>query len=379
MADQDPVFTGADIDPLRRKLYEAYDHWLEAEARRVYAERGKHWQRDFSSPEAYVRSVAPNRQRLLAMIGGWPWPRGPLNARLERFADTDTYTADRVFYTSFASVEVDAILLCPKGRGPFPAVLVQHGVNHTPEQICGFTAPEEWYPYNRIGLRLVQHGYMVIAPRMIGGFGADRFNVPDVPWLRKTAQGRAQNQVHRKAVLIGQTIQGLEYYALSRAIDFLETVPAVKKDRIGMYGLSRGGRAALWLGALDQRLQAVVSSCWFNERFTKMLVREEKYGPFIDNTSEFQFLPGLLCEFADSDIASLICPRAFFVEDGKGDKAVYWESALATFGEVEAVYKRLGIPEKCGILIHAGGHETEPREKTTDIQAVQFLDRWLRG
>jgi len=378
MPGQDPVFTGAEVDPLRRKLYEAYDAWLEAENRRAYAARGARWNRDFSSPEAYTRSVALNREHLRAMIGGWPWPRGPLHARLERFAATPTYTADRVFFISFADVEVDAILLRPKGRGPVPAVLAQHGVNHAPEQICGFTAPGDWYPYNRIGLRLVEHGYVVIAPRMVGGFGENKFSLPAVPWLRGKSQGRAQNQIHRKAVLIGQTIKGLEYYTLSRAIDYLETLPEVRKDRIGMYGLSRGGRAALWLGALDQRLQAVISSCWFNDRFNKFLVRDPRYTALIDHDSEFQFLPGLFCEFADSDIASLICPRAFFVEDGKQDGAVYWEDALREFAAVEAIYERLGIKEKCGILIHEGAHETEPREKTTDIQAVLFLDRWLK-
>jgi dienelactone hydrolase len=350
------------------------------QCRERYDERGTRWQRDFSSLEAYSRSVAPNRERLLSMIGGWPWERGPLEPSIEEIATTDTYTASRVFFTSFDDVRVDAILIRPHGDGPFPAVLAQHGVNHTPEQICGFCEPEHSAAYHELGVRLAKHGYVVIAPRMIGGYGENRFNVPNIPSLRKQEQGRAQNQINRKAILIGQSIQALEYFTLSRAVDYLETLPEVDNDRIGLYGLSRGGRAALWLGALEQRLQAVVSSAWFNERFSKMLQPELiKVGAFIETSSEFQFIPNLFREFGDADIASLICPRAFFVEDGKHDRAVWWPNAIEEFKLVEATYENLGIPEKCGIRIHEFGHETEPEAAITDIQAVAFLDRWLKS
>ena len=379
MASDDPKLSGADVDPLRQQLFAAYDNWLMRQCRERYDERAARWQRDFSSQEAYTRSVAPNRERLLEMIGGWPWERGPLETRIEEIATTDFYTASRVFYTSFDDVRVDAILIRPHGEGPFPAVLAQHGVNHTPEQICGFTDPEHSAAYHEIGVRLAKHGYVVIAPRMIGGYGEDRYNVPNIPSLRNQEQGRAQNQIHRKAVLIGQSIQALEYFSLSRAVDYLETLPEVQNDHIGLYGLSRGGRAALWMGALEQRLQAVVSSAWFNERFSKMLQPEIiNVGAFIETSSEFQFVPNLFKEFGDADIASLICPRAFFVEDGKHDGAVWWPNAIQEFELVEAIYENLGIPDKCGIRIHEFGHETEPEDEITDIQAVAFLDRWLK-
>ena len=133
------------------------------------------------------------------------------------------------------------------------------------------------------------------------------------------------------------------------------------------------------MGALEQRLQAVVSSAWFNERFSKMLQPEIiNVGAFIETSSEFQFVPNLFKEFGDADIASLICPRAFFVEDGKHDGAVWWPNAIQEFELVEAIYENLRIPDKCGIRIHEFGHETEPEDEITDIQAVAFLDRWLK-
>jgi len=65
---------------------------------------------------------------------------------------------------------------------------------------------------------------------------------------------------------------------IERLIDLLEGLPQVRSDRIGMYGLSHGGLSSVFLGALDKRLQAVVSSMYFNERYHKQVVRSEHYG-----------------------------------------------------------------------------------------------------
>ena len=120
----------------------------------------------------------------------------------------------------------------------------------------------------------------------------------------------------------------------------------VKKDKIGMYGLSQGGQSALWLPALEKRIQATVASCFFNERFTKQVILTPETTPFL-HTAEGDKIYPHLNEFADSDIASLICPRAFFVESGRNDDAVDWKMATKAFSEVQAIYTKLGIPEKC--------------------------------
>src|SRR5262245_53784974 len=49
------------VDGIRKYLLRETDHSLEA--------RAKFWKRDLSSPEAYEKSIAPNRERFRKMVG----------------------------------------------------------------------------------------------------------------------------------------------------------------------------------------------------------------------------------------------------------------------------------------------------------------------
>jgi uncharacterized protein len=114
-------------------------------------------------------------------------------------------------------------LFVPDGAGPHPAITMAHG----------FAGVKE-HGLDRFARLFTESGFVVLVHDH-RGFGASdgqpRFDVD--PWVQ-VADWR-------------------------RAISFLESLPAVDPDRIGLWGTSYAGGHAFVLGATDRRLRAVVA------------------------------------------------------------------------------------------------------------------------
>jgi len=71
---QDPVQPLAGTEPLTwtgdlaERIVDGADRFLLRELERSIPQRQRHWQRDYASPEAYERSIEPNRQRLAHIL-----------------------------------------------------------------------------------------------------------------------------------------------------------------------------------------------------------------------------------------------------------------------------------------------------------------------
>lgn len=363
-----------DTDVRRERLFRQFQALLRSRLEALETSREQRWQRDYSSPEAYERSIAPHRQRFLRFLTSWDEPRCDLQPRVEFLRDYPAFRLQRVWLQVRPGLEMDCLLLTPHGARREAAVVCQHGMNGTPEEAVGLAPVEGQDLYNRCGIRLAEAGFVVIAPHEVGGFGTEHPGAhyvggwPEQPWYG------ARNVLHRHAVLMGLNLMGLELYHVSRAVDYLCTLDSVDPDRIGFYGLSQGGQSALWYPAADTRIKASVCAAFFNHRLPKLITSGgERYRAYIDTAEEDRFYWGQLLEFSDWQIASLICPRAFMVEAGRQDGAVWWEMAQEEFGRVQAVYERLGLGDRAAFCLHDGGHINRA------IESLDFLDRWVRS
>lgn len=305
------------------------------------------------------------RARLAEMLGFWrpPNERGPLKLeRVEELGGDEGFASRRVWFEFLPGLCTYAIELRPTSPGPHPVLLIQHGYSGTPELACGLVtgANEADYSYWSMGLRAVRRGYRVLAVKHPSGFGSLE-NVatghPDFP-----AMGRCygKNRLHRLALLAGGTLFGMDMMASSRGLDLAISDPQTDASRVGMYGLSQGGQSALFLPALDTRIRASVASAFFNERLPK-LIGPHPCPPYLDCGEEDKFFSDIVTAFADADIASLICPRAFAVEAGQGDTSVDFASALREWERLAAHYAALGIPERTAFLGHSSGHVAATR------------------
>ena len=75
------------LDEQYRQIEKYYDRLIaESEARRPTK-----WNRDFSSIERYLASVAPHRKKFIELMGGFPAVKAPLNSRRKPLGETDLY------------------------------------------------------------------------------------------------------------------------------------------------------------------------------------------------------------------------------------------------------------------------------------------------
>jgi len=315
------------------------------------ARRAQNWKRDFSSLAAYLASVEPRRKRFVEILGGFPAGKTALKPRRQSAGANEQYRTERVWIEAAPGVEVYGVLLLPRRPGRRPALIAQHGMGGSPAMTAGLTERDDYL--RRFGARAAERGYVVFAPYLV--------NDP--------AQ---RSRLHRKALSLGRTLQGLEQWKIVRVIDFLEALPEVDPARIGGYGISWGGRTMLYAAAIDPRLAAVVVSGYFNQN-TKKLFRYSPYSTaYIDTPEEYAFFPDFIDEFSDADLASLVAPRPLFIEAGTLDTAAYFKDSFMEFAGAREFYRRLGSGERIEFGLFRGLHLVH------GIQAFGFLDRWLR-
>jgi cephalosporin-C deacetylase-like acetyl esterase len=288
------------------------------------------------------------------MLGGMDYPKLDLKPTQELVADLPTHRAYRTFLPAFEGVRIYGILLEPKSdakRGPHPAMIAIHGMSSGPEAVCGLAEKPDYT--NNFGLQLVQRGYLVFAPLDINNY-------------------KTRSWLDRKAILIGQRLQGIEQFKISRIIDYLSSRPDVDAKRIGAYGISWGGRTVMCAAALDRRIAATAISGHFNDFIPKMVTPSEHYTAFIQTPEDYSFFWSHAKLFTDADVVALICPRPVFIEQGRQDRVAYWEMSQKAFNEVKTIYDKLGVGDRAAYSIFEGPHEIHGKE------AFEFFDKWLK-
>jgi len=102
-----------------------------------------------------------------------------------------------------------------------------------------------------------------------------------------------------------------------------------------------------------------------------MVHADSRYRCYLDTDEEHVFIPGWLPDFSDSDLVSLICPRPFMAQTGKGDPIAWWTFVEAEWKKTKRYYKKLGIGDHAELVIHDGGHEMR------SSYTIEFFRKWL--
>lgn len=275
-------------------------------------QRSALWQRNYRSVQDYEKSVSSKRERLRQIIGGGDPrlpPRAPelLASPLgpSELAHGSGYSVTAVRWPvlecvelGFCGLHAEGLLLEPESRAVARVVAIPDA-DWTPEMLAGLApgVPSA----AQFARRLAENGCQVLVPLLINRDDSFSGN----PEVKMTNQPHRE-WIYRMAFEVGRHIIGYEVQKVLAAIDWFASEEGTAHVPIGVMGYGEGGLIAFYSAALDSRIDATLVSGYFQERenaWTEPIYRN---------------LWGLVSEFGDAEIASLIVPRVLIIEAGRG-------------------------------------------------------------
>ena len=298
--------------------------------------------------------------------------------QLQRLNDNSTaYDTYRLLIPASPYYDIPALLLIPKGAGPFPAVNLLH--DHGAHLYIGkekmirpmgmeeavVSDADQWveklYGGQYLGNYLAENGYVVLSA--------------DAPMWgeRGREEGADRSQydvVAGNMMMYGYNLCAQMTYDDLTATDFLCSLPQVDKERVGCVGFSMGGYRAWMLSALSQRIKTGVAHCWMVTTDVQMTWH---YGRK-ENGGFANCIPGLRRYLDYPHIASLACPKSMLFMNGRQDKLFPVEGVEKAFGIMHDVWRSQQADHFLQTELWDIPHECN---KEVQERILHFLDKYL--
>lgn len=319
------------------------------------------------------------------IAAGWN-PACPCPAEQPERVEEEGYVRYKFRMETLPQVFMPFYMLVPNGavREPARAVIAipAHGANK--DTVAGVptgsTVREKLSrtPKEAYGLALVKRGYVALCPdppgygermeplsREATAFAKARpENAGEEETPAPDPLGCSCKDLAQTAEAFGMSLTALEIWDLMRLVDFAMGQKEIDGKRIGCIGFSGGGQYAMWLAAMDERIQAAAVSGYVHGYYDSILdvhLCPCNYAPRLWRLGDI------------SDICSLIAPRPLFVENGLDDPLNGYRGIAGPREQVDSIrkaYRLYGQEEK---LVHAtpeGSHQWYG-------ECYGFLDREL--
>jgi cephalosporin-C deacetylase-like acetyl esterase len=270
------------------------------------------------------------RRGLREAWGGFPAEPCPLDARVLGTIDREGYRVERVVFQARPGVWMTANAYVPEAAGKRPAILAVHGHWRGAKQDPVVQA-------RCIGAARL--GFFVLA---VDAFGAGERGV-----------GKALGEYHGEMTAatllpVGLPLSGLQAYENLRAVDYLRSRPEVDGERIGITGASGGGNQAMYSGAWDDRLKAVVPVCSVGNYRAYLGV----------GCCMCELVPGALRFAEEWGVLGLVAPRGLMVVNATRDASQFSvEEAKKTLARVEPIFRLLDRPANVRHTLFESGHD----------------------
>jgi dienelactone hydrolase len=306
------------------------------------------------------------QRRMLEMLGLWPLPeKTDLKVRITGVSEQPEFVVEKLLFQSSPGLYVTANLYRPKVvEGRLPAVLYVCGHAQVVKDgvIYGNKAHYQhhaaWYAAN---------GYVCLV--------LDTLQLGELPGLH--------HGMYRKGMWWwqnrGYTPAGIEAWNGVRAIDYLCTRPEVDRKRIGVTGRSGGGATSWWLGAIDDRLAAVVPVAGITD-LRDHVVGGHFAGPHaahgvIEGHCDCMFITNTYRWDYDT-VAALVAPKPLLVENTDADPIFPEGGVRRIYEQLKRVYGWYGAGDRLGLVIGKGGHVDSEEIRHPSFA---FMEKWLKG
>ena len=325
------------------------------------------------SPVKTKEDWARRRSELVKLwherLGAWPpLVEKPEVKRLETI-EKEGYTQHHVHVQISQDGKVaDGYLLVPSGKGPFPAVFVPF---YEPRTSIGEGEKGRGRGTHDYGWQLVQRGFVTLS---IGTPGAvEKIGLE----TRQLLTEAGQEQRRQPLTLLA--------YVAANCHTALAQMPEVRPDRIGIIGLSYGGKWSMFASCLHEKYACAVWSdpgIVFNEKNSNVNYWEPWYLGYDKNVKRKEGVPsesnprtGHYKELVEAgeDLVSLhalMAPRPVLDSGGTEDPPRNW----VALNHLIAVNDLLGQKQRV-FMTARKGHVPTPEALAIELA---FLEYWLK-
>ncbi len=209
-------------------------------------------------------------------------------------------------------------------------------------------------PNRQYGVELARRGYVVIAPDY-PSFGDHAWDFDADRYTSGTMKGVVNHM---------------------RCVDLLSERDDVDPERIGVIGHSLGGHNAMFVGAFDERLDVIVSSCGWTPF-------HDYYGGKIAGWTSARYMPKLRDVYALDpnrvpfdfyEVVAALAPRAFFSCSPIGDANFDYAGVEKAIPCAREVYELLGARDELIVRYPDCGHDFPA---ATRFESYKVIDRVL--
>src|SRR3954454_5291461 len=294
----------------------------------------------FVNADGWTARAAYLREHVLASAGLLPLPeKTTLHPSVFGEVRRADYSVSKVYFESLPGFFVTGNLYRPIGDGPLPADLSPHG---------------HW-AYGRLENTVINSGpgrAINLARRGFVVFTYDMVGYNDSQQVPHTFSGQRE-------YMWGLSLSGLQLWDSIRALDFLESLPYVRREAIGMTGESGGGTQTFLASAVDDRVAAAVP--------VNMISLHMQGGCLCENP------PGLRLDTTNVEIAATIAPRPLLMVSATGD----WtdQTLESEYPAVRSIYALLDADDHVQAVRFTAEHNYN---KDSREAMYAWMARWLQ-